>query len=70
MSEKSYDVLELNKVLDLLAAQTTCADAADAAKALQPSTYLDEVRRLQAETDAAYSASPARRQHRGPSTPT
>lgn len=46
--------LELDKVLELLAGNTTCADAAQAARALTPTTYVDEVERLLSETDAAY----------------
>lgn len=46
--------LELDKILALLAAETTMADAADAARSLTPSPYYEEVRRLLDETDAAY----------------
>ncbi len=51
---KHYRALELDKVLDLLAAHATCDDAAEAARALQPSPYLGEVQRLLADTDAAF----------------
>ncbi len=51
---KHYHALELDKVLELLAAQATCEDAAEAARALQPSPYLGEVQRLLDETDAAF----------------
>ena len=51
---KHYRALELDKVLELLAAQATCEDAAEAARALQPSPYLGEVQRLLNDTDAAF----------------
>lgn len=51
---KHYRALELDKVLELLAAQATCADTADLARALQPSVYLGEVQQLLAQTDAAF----------------
>ena len=35
--------LELDKILERLAAQTSCEDAANAARALQPSTSLSTV---------------------------
>ena len=54
MTNKHYLSLELDKVLELLAAHTTCEDAAAAARALEPAVYLAEVDRLQAETDAAF----------------
>ena len=46
--------LELDKILELLAAQTTCDDAAAMARALTPTPYLGEVQQLLGETDAAY----------------
>lgn len=51
---KHYRTLELDKVLELLAAQTSCDDAAMMARALQPSPYVGEVQRLLADTDAAF----------------
>ncbi len=50
---RDHLALELDKVLELLAAETTCADAAEAARALTPSPYLAEVQVLLEETDAA-----------------
>ena len=50
---RNYTALELDKVLELLAAETTCADAAALARELTPSVYLTQVRRLLEETDAA-----------------
>ncbi len=54
MNNTPYRVLELNIVLERLAAQTSCEDAAAAARALKPATHLAEVERLLDETDAAY----------------
>ena len=54
MIDKHCLALELDKVLALLAAQTSCEDAAEAAKALEPSPFADEADRLLSETDAAY----------------
>ncbi len=52
---KHYRALELDKILDLLASQAVCADAADAARALRPSPHLTEVRERLDDTDAAFS---------------
>ncbi len=51
---KHYRALELDKVLELLAAQTVCEDAAALARALQPALYLGEVQGLLDDTDAAF----------------
>ena len=51
---RDYKVLELDKVLELLAKETTCADAAQMARELTPVPYLQEATRLLDETDAAY----------------
>jgi len=51
---RDWKALELDKVLELLAQETTCADAALAARALSPVPYLQEATRLMDETDAAY----------------
>lgn len=45
--------LELDKILELLAAETTCSDAADLARALTPSPYIGEVTARLDETEAA-----------------
>ena len=50
---KHYRSLELDKILDLLAASASCSDTAEAARALRPSPHLTEVVRLLDETDAA-----------------
>ncbi len=51
---KHSQVLELNKVLDLLAEKTSCADSADLARAIKPSADIGEVNRLLNMTDEAY----------------
>lgn len=49
-----YDItLELDKVLELLAAETSCEDSAQLARELTPSPYLGEVRARLDDTDAA-----------------
>ncbi len=44
--------LELDKILALLAAETSCSDAGELARALRPSPYLGEVTRRLDETEA------------------
>ena len=51
--ERDYRALELDKILDRLAAETCCADAADLARSLCPATELTLVQRLVDETDDA-----------------
>ncbi len=51
---RNDQALELDKVLELLAEQTTCSDAALLARQLTPSGNLTEVRRLLQDTEAAY----------------
>ncbi len=53
-NQRHIRALELDKILEMLAAQTACADAAELARALQPETDFDEVQRLLTETDDAY----------------
>ncbi len=50
---RDFQALELDKILDLLAGETCCADAAHMARALQPQTELTLVQRLVEETDDA-----------------
>ncbi len=50
---RDHHALELDKILDLLAGQTCCADAADLARSLRPATELTLVQRLVEETDDA-----------------
>ena len=50
---KHYCSLELDKILELLATSASCADTAEAARALRPSPHLSEVCTLLDETDAA-----------------
>lgn len=52
---RHFETLELHKILDLLAAQTNGPDAAQAARELRPQTVLTEVKRLQQETNAAFT---------------
>ena len=51
---RHHIALELDKVLELLAAETTCEDAAALARMLEPATRLRDVQRRLDETDAAY----------------
>ncbi len=50
---RNYQSLELDKILELLAKETGCEDAAEQARALEPSSDLAEVRRRMADTAAA-----------------
>ena len=51
---KHYEALELPKILEKLAALTACADAHEAALALEPQTEYYEAQRLLRETEAAH----------------
>ncbi len=51
--ERDFRALELDKILDRLAAETCCEDAAVLARALRPETELALVQRLVDETDDA-----------------
>ncbi len=51
--ERDYRALELDKILDRLAAETCCEGAADLARSLRPATDLALVQRLVDETDDA-----------------
>ncbi len=51
--ERDFRALELDKILDRLAAETCCEDAAALARALTPETALPLVQRLVDETDDA-----------------
>lgn len=52
---RHYQTLELDKILDLLAGQTNGPDAAQAARDLRPVPVLTEVKRMQQETNAAFT---------------
>lgn len=54
---KNYKALELDKILNLLANETTCADAAQSALATEPSFGLYEVNMLLKETEDAHMLS-------------
>ena len=53
--KRSNHILELDKILKLLADETACEDAAALARALEPSSSLSEVNRRLAETGEAHS---------------
>ena len=52
-AEKSLEILELPRVLDMLAAEAVTDGGRESCLALRPSADKDEVRRLLAETTAA-----------------
>ncbi|MGI6260679.1 MAG: endonuclease MutS2 [Acutalibacteraceae bacterium] len=52
--QKHYHALELDKVLSMLAQETSCEDAAERARAIVPQSDLKTVRTLLQETDDAY----------------
>ncbi len=52
---KHYETLELNLLLDMLAAETSCEDAADLARSLLPVSELSEAQRLLSQTSDALS---------------
>ncbi len=52
---KHYETLELNKVLDLLCNETTCDDAAELARSIEPSTDFITVCNLLTQTEDAFS---------------
>ena len=51
---RHWRAVELDKVLRMLAEETACEDAAVLAREITPSSSLEEVRRMLAETDDAY----------------
>jgi DNA mismatch repair protein MutS2 len=53
MNDKTYRILELDKILDRLAGHTTFSAGAELARSMQPAIDLDEVQRWQAETAEA-----------------
>jgi len=52
--DKNYRALELDKILELVAKETTCEDGAALARSIEPVYTPGEVRRLLEETDAAF----------------
>ena len=52
--QKHMKIIELDKVLKLLAEKTACEDAADFARNLIPVTEIEEVQQMLSETDTAY----------------
>ena len=51
---RDHHALELDKILELLAGETSCEDAAAAARELEPSPSLSAARRQMEDTVAAY----------------
>lgn len=54
-NKRHYHALELDKILKMLAAETSCEDAAQLAAELLPCVSLSEVERLLNETDEAHT---------------
>lgn len=54
IAQKYIKTIELDKILNMLAAKTACEDAADLAHHLTPATNLQEVRRMLEETNTAF----------------
>ena len=54
MNNRHFRALELHKILEMLAEETSCGDAAELARAVEPSYGLFEVKQILAETDAAH----------------
>lgn len=52
--DKNYRALELDKILEMVAAEASCPDGAELARAIQPVYTAAEARRLLEETDAAF----------------
>ncbi len=52
--DRNYQALELHKVLEMVAKETACEDAAQMALAIEPALSPQEVRRLLEETDSAF----------------
>ena len=52
--DKNYRALELDKILEMVAKEATCPDAAELARAIQPVYTAAEAQHLLEETDAAF----------------
>lgn len=52
---KHFEALELNIVLDMLASETSCRDAAEAAKSITPVFDMADAERLLSQTEDAFS---------------
>ena len=52
---KHFEALELNIVLDMLAAETSCRDAAEATKSITPVFDMADAERLLSQTEDAFS---------------
>ena len=53
-TERDYRVLELGKILEMLAAKCSCADTAEEARRIQPQTELNKVHEMLQQTSDAY----------------
>lgn len=53
-TDRDYRVLELGKVLEMLAAKCSCADTAEEARRIQPQTELNKVHEMLQQTSDAY----------------
>ena len=53
-TERDYRVLELGKVLEMLATKCSCADTAEEARRIQPQTELNKVHEMLQQTSDAY----------------
>ncbi|WP_322172632.1 endonuclease MutS2 [Acutalibacter caecimuris] len=51
---RNYRALELDKILEMVAAETACEDAAEAVRGIEPAGTAGEAQRLLEETDAAF----------------
>ena len=53
--DKNYKTLELDLILEKLAAECSCEDAAEFAKSLKPVTQLNDAEMLLTQTEDAFS---------------
>ncbi len=52
--DRNHKALELDKILEMVAAETACDDAAEIVRGMEPAPSAGEARRLLEETDAAF----------------
>ena len=52
--DRNHKALELDKILEMVAAETACDDAAEIVRDMEPAPSAGEARRLLEETDAAF----------------
>lgn len=53
--DKNYKTLELDLILEKLAAECSCEDAAELAKSLKPVTQINDAEMLLTQTEDAFS---------------